>query len=141
MSTTVKQRANVYTTMLAISFICLVIANVFLYYEQERYQGGMKVENDLRASNARQLAEAKKNAPPEPDPMEMMPMEPDPNAPMPEPDPNAPAPDPNAPAPTQMLLHLIRMHQLLIQPQCPLIQMRHQQPRCLLNQICKVGST
>jgi hypothetical protein len=103
MSTTVKQRANVYTTMLAISFICLVIANVFLYYEMERYPG-MKVEGDLRASNAKQLAEAKKNAPPEPDPMEMMPMEPDPNAPAPDPnapapDPNGPAPDPNAPAP------------------------------------------
>ncbi|MGC4003129.1 MAG: hypothetical protein QM811_08325 [Pirellulales bacterium] len=80
----VKQRANVYTVMLVVSFLCMSVACLFLYLETQRWPG-MKVPAELKASNAE--AEAKKAsaaavaAPTEEAPME--PMDPMPAEPMP----------------------------------------------------------
>lgn len=102
----VKQRASVYTVMLVVSFLCLVVACLFLYFEMSRFDFMTKVPETLRSKNAE--AEAQKDVTPEPvaepegDPAAPMadpdaPMEP--AAPMADPaDPAAPMPNPAMPA-------------------------------------------
>jgi hypothetical protein len=55
MSTTVKQRANVYTVMLIVSLLCLILACLFLYFEIQAYlptgaDSPWKVPPELRAN-------------------------------------------------------------------------------------------
>jgi len=53
MSIVVKQRANVYTVMLVVSFLCLSLGCLFLYFEMQNYAGtgadpAWKVPSDLK---------------------------------------------------------------------------------------------
>lgn len=90
----IKQRASVYTVMLVVSFLCLVVACLFLYFEMNRFEFMTKVPEALRSKNAESEAQKAAEAPVVAEP-EMM----DPAAPMPMPmaDPAAPMPDPAAP--------------------------------------------
>ncbi len=98
----VKQRASVYTVMLVVSFLCLVVACLFLYFEMNRFDFLTKVPAELRSKDAETMAQkAGEVAPPaEPEVMDpAAPMPVDPAAPMPMPaDPAAPV-DPAAPMP------------------------------------------
>ena len=54
MSTAVKQRANVYTVMLVVSFLCLTLGCLFLYFEMQNYAGtgsdpAWKVPSELKS--------------------------------------------------------------------------------------------
>lgn len=99
----VKQRASVYTMMLVVSFLCLVVACLFLYFEMNRFEFMTKVPDGLRAKDAETMAaaEAEKGQPaeeevdPAANPMPMDPANPMPMDPMPM-DPAAPV-DPAAP--------------------------------------------
>lgn len=93
----VKQRASVYTMMLVVSFLCLALACVFLYFEMDRFEFMTKVPDGLRAKDAETMAatEAEKGQPAEDEVDPAANPMPDPNAPMPDPN-AAPMPDPNA---------------------------------------------
>lgn len=96
----VKQRASVYTVMLVVSWLCMNIACLFLYFEMNRFEFMTKVPEAIRSKNAATDAEKEANAAPavEPemmDPANPMPM--DPANPMPMVDPAAPMVDPAAP--------------------------------------------
>jgi hypothetical protein len=86
----VKQRASVYTVMLVVSFLCLVMACLFLYFEMDRFEFMTKVPEGLRAKGAEAAAQAAEAMADPAAPMA------DPAAPMA--DPAAPMADPAAPA-------------------------------------------
>ena len=46
-----KQRANVYTMMLIVSFLFIIIACMFLYMEMGSYHFKVKVPPDFKAAN------------------------------------------------------------------------------------------
>ncbi|MDX1965364.1 MAG: hypothetical protein SFX18_19620 [Pirellulales bacterium] len=56
MAAVTKQKANVYTVMLVISFLCLTLGSVFLYFEMQTYAPNptdtpWKVPGELKSPN------------------------------------------------------------------------------------------